>query len=140
MNEIYDRYFTKIIFNKKKNIGIENKLKIFDHLSSFVKSKQYLQNINKIYNMGVVTEQKTSLGNQIVQLKELRENTQEFYQHFLMKEEEEDWNNESELDLHNTRVTHFLRTGIRPNVLDKISDLKKTRKTTDFKHTFTPQQ
>ena len=62
MNQIYDKYFTKIIFNKKKSTGIENKLKIFDHLSSFVKSKQYLQNINKIYNMGVVTEQKNSLS------------------------------------------------------------------------------
>ena len=39
-NKIYERYFTKIIFNKKDNKGIENKLKIFENLNSYVKSKQ----------------------------------------------------------------------------------------------------
>ena len=56
MKEIYEKYFTKIIFNKKKTSGIENKLKVFEHLSSYVKSKSYLQNINKIYNMGQQAE------------------------------------------------------------------------------------
>jgi hypothetical protein len=34
----------------------------------------------------------------MTQLKELRSNTTTFYKHFLMKDEEEDWNDEKTLD------------------------------------------
>ena len=46
-----------------------------------------------------------------------------------MKEEEEDWNNERELDNENTKLTQFLRTGIKVSMLDKIKVSEK-RKTT----------
>ena len=45
-----------------------------------------------------------------------------------MKIEEEDWDNEKELDYENTRITNFLRTGIKVSMLDKIKVQDKRKK------------
>jgi hypothetical protein len=45
-----------------------------------------------------------------------------------MKIEEEDWDNEKELDMENTKLTNFLRTGIKVSMLDKIKVEEKRKK------------
>jgi hypothetical protein len=45
-----------------------------------------------------------------------------------MKIEEEDWENEKELDYENTRISNFLRTGIKVSMLDKIKVQDKRKK------------